>query len=217
MKMREERELVVQYGKKLITSGLTRGTGGNISIYNREAGLLAISPSGMDYFETEPEDVVLADLDGKVADGKRKPSSEIDLHRIFYLKRTDVTAVVHTHSMYSTVLATLGLSLPATNYFIAIAGAKSVRCAPYKTFGTWELAETCLAAMDGSYACFMANHGLLTCGADVAAAFTVAEEVERMAEIYYKAKLLGEPVVLDDAEIGVMLQKFKSYGQVTKK
>lgn len=217
MKMAQEREQIVEYGKKLITAGLTKGTGGNISIYNPTEGLMAISPSGMDYFETLPEDIVLTDLDGKIADGKRKPSSEIELHRIFYLKRDDTRAVVHAHSMYSTVLSTLGWGLPAANYFIAIAGAKSVPCTEYKTFGTWDLAETCLAAMENCKACFMANHGLLTRAGDVASAFTIAEEVERMAEIYYKAKLIGDPVILDDAEIDVMLEKFKSYGQITQR
>ncbi len=217
MLLQEERELIVEYGKKLITSGLTKGTGGNISIHNRQHNLMAISPSGMDYFETTPEDVVVLDLDGKVRDGKRNPSSEVELHRIFYVKRDDVGAVVHAHSMYSTVLSTLGWGLPATNYFIAITGANQVKCAEYATFGTWALGEACLAAMEHCKACFMANHGLLTRAGDVASAFTIAEEVERMAEIYYKARLIGDPVVLSDAEIDVMLEKFKSYGQITQR
>lgn len=217
MKMFEERYLIVEYGKKLITSGLTKGTGGNISIYNPSLGLMAISPSGMDYFETKPEDIVLTDLDGNIVEGKRKPSSEKDLHRIFYLKRPDVNAVVHAHSMYSTILATLGWDLPAANYYIAIGGGNDIRCAEYKTFGTWELAESSFNAMKNRYACFMGNHGLLACSGNIEAAFTIAEETERMAEIYYKAKLIGTPKILDDSEVETMLEKFKSYGQVTQK
>ena len=62
MLMQEERELVVEYGKKVSLAGLCPGTSGNISIYNAEKGLMAISPSGMDYFETKPEDIVITDL-----------------------------------------------------------------------------------------------------------------------------------------------------------
>ena len=97
MLLEQERIDVVNYCKKLITAGLTTGTGGNISILNREKGLYAMSPSGMDYFETQPEDVVVMDLDGNVVDGKRKPSSEHALHRIFYTDRDDLDAIVHTH------------------------------------------------------------------------------------------------------------------------
>ena len=84
MLLKQEREQVVEYCKKLITAGLTKGTGGNISIYNRETGLYAISPSGMDYFSMVPKDVVVMNLSGEVAEGERKPSSEWDLHRIYY-------------------------------------------------------------------------------------------------------------------------------------
>lgn len=217
MLLEKERELIVDYGKKLLTSGLTKGTGGNISIFNREKGLMAISPSGIDYFETLPEDVVITDLDGNVVDGKRKPSSELDMHRIFYQKREDIDAVVHTHSMFSTTLATLRWSLPASNYYIAIAGGKDVRCAEYASFGTMELAVNAFEAMEDRYACFLANHGLLTGSKDLPNAFTIAEEIERCAESYYRAKSIGEPVLLTDEEVENMLVKFKSYGQVKPK
>lgn len=213
MKMELERKQVVEYGKKLITSGLTTGTGGNISIYNAEVGLFAISPSGIDYFETKPEDVVLLDLEGNVVEGKRKPSSELDMHRIYYQKRNDIKAVVHTHSTYSTVLSTLGWELPAANYYIAIAGGNNVRCADYASFGTYQLAENSYLAMQDRYACFLANHGLLTGSHSIEQAFSIAEETERMAEIYYRVSCVGKPNVLSDKEVDFMLEKFQSYGQ----
>ncbi|MDR1514881.1 MAG: L-fuculose-phosphate aldolase [Synergistaceae bacterium] len=217
MQMQEEREAIIEHCKKLITHGLTVGTGGNISVFNTEYQLMAISPSGMDYFTTKPEDIVLTDLDGKVVEGDRKPSTEVDMHRIYYNMRKDVRAVVHCHSMYSTVLASLRMNLPAVNNYIAIAGGYDIRCAEYGTGGTWTLAENSFRAMEGRYACFLANHGLLTCAADLPSAFMIAEEVERMAEAYYHAKLLGEPVVLDNSEVDVILNKNKNYGQVTQK
>ena len=213
MKMELERKQVVEYGKKLITSGLTTGTGGNISIYNAEEGLMAISPSGIDYFETKPEDVVLTDLAGKVIEGERKPSSELDMHRIYYQKRDDIQAVVHTHSTYSTILATLGWELPAANYYIAIAGGNNVRCAEYASFGTYELAEKSFIAMKDRYACFLANHGLLAGSHSIQQAFSIAEETERMAEIFYRVSCVGKPNLLSDEEVEFMLEKFQTYGQ----
>lgn len=213
MILEKEREDVVKYCQKLITTGLTKGTGGNISIYNRDQQLMAISPSGIDYFETEPEDIVVIDINGKIVDGKRKSSSEHELHRIFYVKRDDIDAVVHTHSIYSTVLATLRQPLPASSYLVAFSGL-DVRCADYASFGSVELAELTFDAMIDRYAVFMANHGLLTGGKDILNAFNIAEQIEHCAEVYVKARSIGEPVILDEEEMTKMIYKFnKSYGQ----
>lgn len=217
MMLQKERQDVVKYCRKLISTGLTRGTGGNISILNREQGLMAISPSGIDYFETEPEDVVIMDLEGKPVEGNRKPSSEYELHRIFYVKRQDINAVVHTHSVYATVLATLRQPLPASSYLVAYSGL-DVRCADYASFGSIELAELTYAAMVDRYAVIMANHGLLTGSKDILNAFNIAEQIEYCAEIYVKARAIGAPVILDQEEMKRMIAKFNSfYGQkVTK-
>ncbi len=217
MILEKERMDVVKFCQKLITSGLTKGTGGNISIYNREQQLMAISPSGIDYFETEPEDIVIIDINGQIVDGKRKPSSEHEMHRIFYQKRTDINAVVHTHSIYATVLATLRQPLPASSYLVAFSGL-DVRCADYASFGSMELAELTYEAMIDRYAVLMANHGLLTGGSDILNAFNIAEQIEHCAEVYVKARAIGEPVILDEAEMKKMITKFnKSYGQRTTK
>lgn len=217
MILQKEREDVVKYCQKMIISGLTKGTGGNISIYNREKEMMAISPSGIDYFETAPEDIVVMDIKGKIVDGKRKPSSEHELHRIFYVKRDDIDAVVHTHSIYSTVLATLRQPLPASSYLVAFSGL-DVRCADYASFGSMELAERTFAAMTDRYAVLMANHGLLTGGKDILNAFNIAEQIEHCAEVYVKARAIGQPVILDEDEMKRMVVKFSgSYGQRTGK
>ncbi len=108
MLMQEEREALVEYGKKLSRARLCPGTSGNLSIYDPDSGLMAITPSGMDYFEPRPEDIVITDLDGNIVDGNRKPSSELNLHAAFYKRKTDVRAVVHTHSVFCTTLGILG-------------------------------------------------------------------------------------------------------------
>lgn len=213
MLLEEERQVVVEYGKKLITAGLTRGTGGNISVLEPKSKLMAISPSGMDYFETKPEDVVIMDLNGKIVDGFRKPSSEWRMHLIFYQKREDVGAVVHTHSMFATTIATLHWEVPPASYLIAYAG-KKVPCAPYATFGTQEIADAAYDTMGREYnAVLLANHGLIAVGPDMPSAFGTAEIIEMVCEIYYRAKCVGEPVILPDEEMELMLKKFKTYGQ----
>ena len=213
MLLKEERNLLVDYGKKLITAGLTKGTGGNISVFNKREGLMAISPSGMDYFETKPEDIVLMNLEGKIVDGLRKPSSEWRMHLIFYQNREDVKAVVHTHSMFATTIATLHWDVPPASYLIAYAG-KKVPCAPYATFGTQEIADAAYNTMGKEYnAVLLANHGLIAVGPDMPSAFGIAEIIEMVCEIYYRAKCVGEPTILSDDEMDLMLEKFKTYGQ----
>jgi L-fuculose-phosphate aldolase len=210
--MQRERELLVLYGRRLVESGLTKGTTGNLSIFDRNKGQMAITPSGIDYFEIHPEDIVIMDLDGKVVDGNRTPSSEYEMHRIFYQNRIEVNAVVHTHSTYCTTIASLNWAIPAVHYLVGFAG-NDVKCATYATYGTKELAKNALNAMRGCNAALLANHGLLTVGSSLQMAFNVAEQIEFCAEIYYRAKCIGEPTILPDAEMELMKDKFKTYGQ----
>ena len=212
MLMENERKLIVEYGKLLVTKNLTTGTGGNISIFDKEKKYFAISPSGIDYFETEPEDVVIMDLDGKVVEGARKPSSEWMMHLIFYKKRDDVEAVVHTHSRFSSTISCMRWDIPALHYYVAFAG-KTIPCAKYASYGTQELADNAFEGMGEGKAALLANHGLITIGRSVKEAFLVAEMSEEMAEYYYRTKSIGEPVLLDEEEMESMLLRFKSYGQ----
>ena len=212
MLLLKERVQVVEYCKKMIQAGLTKGTGGNISILNREEGLFAISPSGMDYYSMQPEDVVVMNLQDEVVDGTRRPSSEWGLHSIFYKNRTDIDAVVHTHSTYCAVLATNREELPASSYLVAFAG-KNVRCAPYASFGTPELAYAAYEYMKDRMAVLLANHGLVAGGSSILKAFQVAEEIEFCAEVYVKARSIGTPVLLSEEEMEHMLVRFQDYGQ----
>ncbi len=215
MLMIKERTEIVEYGKRLVTSKLTKGTGGNLSIFNRDINLMAITPSGIDYFMIKPEDVVVLDLDGNIVDGDKTPSSEVEMHRIFYSNREDIDAIIHTHTMYATTLACLNWPLPPVHYMVALAGL-NVRCAKYATYGTKELAKNAYEAMKDRYAVLLANHGLLAGAKDLANAFNITEEIEYCAELYYRTKAIGEPVILPIEEMTLMLEKFKTYGQVKK-
>lgn len=212
MRLKTERNVIVTFGKKLVASGLTTGTGGNLSLINRPENLIAISPSGIDYGDMQPEDVVVVDPAGKVVEGRMKPSSELAFHLALYGRRAAVHAVVHTHSVYATTMACLNREIPAVHYLVGFAG-KKVPVAPYATFGTPELAENITDAIEDGNAVLMANHGLVTVGATMPMAFAVAEQVELVARIYCQAKSIGEPVILEDAQMAAVMQKFKTYGQ----
>ena len=213
MLMQNERELVVEYGKMMSAARLSTGTSGNISIYNKELGLMAISPSGLDYFSTTPEDVVITDLDANIVDGSRKPSSEWGLHTIFYRNKPDARAVVHTHSMYCTVFAALGQPVRAIHYVIGDTGVAEVPCAPYYPFGTEELAKAAIETCGESKAVLLANHGLVTCGKDIKSAYGLACNMEYIAELQYRAMCIGQPNILTDAQMADVMERFKSYGQ----
>lgn len=213
MLMREERELVVEYGKKMSADRLSTGTSGNISIYNAEKGLMAISPSGIEYFQTLPEDVVITDLNATIVDGARKPSSEWALHTLFYKSKPNARAVVHTHSMYCTTFAVLGQPIRAVHYAIADANTASVSCTPYYPFGTVELAKAAVKTAGKSNAVLLGNHGLVVCGKDIAGAYGLARNMEYLAELQYRAVCAGTPNILSDEAMADVIERFKTYGQ----
>ena len=212
MLLQKERSQIVRFGKKLIDARLTSGTGGNLSIFNRNRGLIAISPSGVEYDAMAPSDVPIVDLDGAVVDGSRKASSELDFHRSLYRTRSDIRAVVHTHSVYATTMACLNWEIPAVHYLVAFSGHK-VPLAPYATFGTPELARNVAESIGDCNALLLANHGLVAVGANLDTAFAVAEEIELVARIYYQTKCIGEPVILPEGEMSRVIRKFATYGQ----
>ncbi len=210
----KEREAIVDFGKRLITEHLTSGTSGNISIFDPEKKLMIISPSGIPYFDTKESDIVVVGLDGKTVEGDRKPSSEWALHAAMYEAKPEARAVVHTHSMYCTVLACLHEPIRAVHYVVADAGAPEVPCAPYRTFGTIELAKEAKDAIGESDAVLLANHGMLAVGKDLPSAFGLARGMEFCAEVQYRAMCAGKPFVLPDDEMERVIEKFKGYGQV---
>ena len=213
MLMRAEREALVDYGKKLSLEGLCPGTSGNLSVYDPDSGLMAITPSGLNYFETCPEDIVITDLSGNIVDGGLRPSSELNLHAAFYRAKPEARSVVHTHSVFCTTLGILGEPIRAVHFMIGAANSREIPLAPYVTFGTEELAEVAVRFCGGSKAVMLANHGLVTCGGSLADAFELAVTLEYVAQLQYRARCAGSPNVLDDEQIDAAIERFRSYGQ----
>jgi L-fuculose-phosphate aldolase len=214
MLLKNEREAVVRFGKKLISAGLVKGSGGNISLSDHSRKLIAISPSGVEYDQTKPNDVVVIDLSGKIVDGKLKPSSELPFHLGLYNLREDIHAVVHTHSVFATTIACLGWEIPALHYLIGFAGL-NVPCAPYATFGTEELSENISRTIGTGNALLLANHGVIAVGPSLNKAFETAELIEYVAQLYFQAKSIGSPKILSDTQMVEVLNKFMTYGQPT--
>ncbi len=212
MLLSEERIAVVKYGIKMISTGLVKGTGGNISLCNEDKTLLAISPSGVAYDNISPEDVVVVDLTGTVVDGHLKPSSEMAFHLALINHRPDIKAVVHTHSEYATVLSCLRWELPAVHYLLGSAGG-SVPLAHYATFGTDSLAANICRAIGSKNAVLMANHGVAAVGKNLRKAFSTAELVEFVAKLYLISRTVGTPVGLSENEIQEVIHRSAGYGE----
>jgi len=213
--MRHEKlnEELLTTARQMNGVGLNHGSAGNVSV-RIETGYI-ITPSGMLYEECEPVDMVSMNLQGEGV-GNKKPSSEWRFHQDIYVARPDVHAIVHVHSTFATTIACLGQEVPPFHYMIAAAGGRTIRCAPYHTFGTQELSDVVVGAMEDRHACLMANHGMIAIGPNLKKALAMAIEVEKLSEVYWRTLSIGGGVMIKDAEMDHILEKFKSYGQFSK-
>jgi L-fuculose-phosphate aldolase len=211
MELSALKKRIVAFGRKMATANLTTGSGGNISALDTE-GHVAITPSGIEYFELTTEQIVVTDRGGRALGSGLTPSSELGFHLALYDQRPDIRAVVHTHSVYATTFACLREEIPAVHYLVGYCGQR-VRVAPYATFGTPELDAAITATIGEDQAVLLANHGLVAVGPTLASAFAVAEEIELVARLYYQTRAIGSPHILPEDEMNTVLEKFKHYGQ----
>ena len=203
------KQSIIDISREMVRLGLTLGTWGNISILAPDRGSVVITPSGMNYDIITAEDMVIVDLSsGRITEGNRRPSIETPLHLAIYRKRTDVNAVVHTHSLFATAAAVARTPIPAVVEDMAQAVGGSVEVAGYALPGTDELAGNVIAALATRNAVLMANHGMVGVGPTVSDAFQVCQVVEKTARIYAYAKLYGDPVILSDDDIREMHRFF---------
>ncbi len=206
-----QRESLIEACRELTRRGLTHGTSGNVSA-RRDENTFFISPTGMPYEALLPDDIPLMALDGRWF-GRRRPSSEWRFHRDIFKSRSDVAAIVHTHSRFATALACHGRGIPAFHYMVAVAGGADIRCAPYRTFGTQALSDAAVIALEDRRACLLGNHGLIAVGANLSAALALAGEVENLAAQYCASLAIGAPHILDATEMNAIIEKFRHYGQ----
>ena len=193
--------------------GINHGTSGNASV--RCGSNVLITPSGIAYDKLDESDIVLLDLDGAIVQAapERRPSSEWRFHVDILRTRVDAAAVLHTHGRAVTTLACLQRGIPAFHYMIAVTGGDSVRCAEYATFGTQALSDLAIGALRGRRACLLANHGAIVLGESLAQALAIAEELEQLADVYWRCLQIGEPTLLTKAEMDAVRVQFASgYG-----
>jgi L-fuculose-phosphate aldolase len=214
LKHQDLREEVARVARQMISSGLVTGTSGNVSARTPEGDIL-ITPSGLDYGQLEPGDIVLVDPEKNVLEGALEPSSETPMHTGIYRARPQVGAVVHTHSRFATTLACLGLEMPPVHYMLTTLSQDGrIHLAPYATYGTEELAGYASEALGEIHnACLLQNHGTITVGESAEEAFSRTVVLEEMAEIYYRARLAGEPILLSPEQLEEVATKITDYGQ----
>ncbi len=211
----EARRRVVETARAMNAAGINQGTSGNVSVRDGDAAgewSMLVTPSGVPYDRLEAADVVRVRPDGGV-EGRLNPSSEWRMHRDLYAARPEAGAVVHTHATFCTALACRREGIPAFHYMVAVAGGADIRCAGYETFGTQALSDAMIAALEGRKACLLANHGMICFDSTAEKALALAVEVETLARQYWHACQGGEPVLLSQAQMDEVLERFKTYGR----
>ncbi len=209
----ELRKGIIQTCREMNAIGLNQGTSGNVS-HRVEAGML-ITPTSLPYDLMQPEDIVEMAWDASY-EGRHRPSSEWRFHRDILKNRPDMNVVLHTHSIYCTTLAVHERPITAFHYMVAVAGGVDIRCAPYACFGTQELSDNALKALEGRTACLLGHHGLIVLGETFAKAMWRAVEIETLAKMYVHALAIGEPPALSREEMDRVMEQMRlmSYGQM---
>jgi L-fuculose-phosphate aldolase len=211
LRYRQLRKALIATACATNSLGLNQGTAGNVSARTPEGFL--ITPSGLPFDQLVPEHVVEMNLEGQVASDQIEPSSEWRFHRDILVNRPEVGAVLHAHSPYATALACAHREIPAFHYMVAVAGGKTIPCAPYAAFGTQALSDNVLAALKNRHACLLANHGMVAVGPSLEETLRLTKEVEELARQYHLSLQIGGPVILSDEAMTIVLEKFKTYGR----
>ena len=211
----DQRNQIIDYSLKLNSTNLSPLRSGNISLRAEQDNIQGylITPSGKKYETLKPEDIVFMGLNEEAVDNDsvNKPSSEWRFHRDIYVNKKDAQAIVHAHSPHATAVSSHGKSIPPFHYMIALAGGEDIKCAEYATFGTKELSQNVIKALENRSACLMSNHGQVAFGKNLDQAFELAQEIENICHQYTIALKLGEPMILSLEEMKKVLEKAKDY------
>ncbi len=202
---------IINTCREMNASGVNQGTSGNVSVRVGKDRFL-VTPTGIPYSDMTEEQIVEMTFDGTYY-GPCRPTSEWRFHRDILLRRSDIDTIIHTHSMFSTVISCLRRDIPAVHYMVAAAGGENIRCAEYATFGSQALSDHALTALEGRLACLLANHGLIVLGSSLKKAYSLLVEVETIAAQYWRTLAVGTPVILDSAEMQNVFAMFKVYGR----
>lgn len=208
------RQMVVDAGNTMVSLGLTVGTWGNISVRDVETGLIYIKPSGMPYCDITIDDIVVMNSKYEIVSGHRKPSIEFHFHIGIMNARKDVNAIIHTHPIFSSAFAVTRQDIPGISEdFVQIVGDKVINC-EYSLPGTPELAINVVKGLGDRNAVMVPNHGTICVGADIPSALKICHVVEKSAQIYIYAKLIGDPQIISEPDMRAMQDFARNhYGQ----
>lgn len=208
------RQELVKLHLILPKSNLVTWTSGNVSIRDPETGYVVIKPSGVMYEDLTPEDFVVLNLDGKVVEGTKKPSSDTASHLYIYRHRPDVFGVVHTHSPYATAFAAVGESIPVYLTAQADEFGGPIPCGPFALIGGEQIGKVVVDHIGGSPAILLKNHGVFTVGSSGKAAVKAAVMVEDIARTVWFARQLGQPDLIPDDMVKKLHDRYMNeYGQ----
>jgi L-fuculose-phosphate aldolase len=203
-----ERERICEFGRRMVADRLVVGTSGNISVYRD--GLIAVTPTGIAYADLVPEAIAVLDEAGRQVSGELPPTSEVPLHTALY-RATNCGAIVHTHAPHATAVATLVTEIPPIHYVLAMFGG-GIRVAEYATFGTEALAHSAVTALGDRHGCLLANHGAVTVGGNLDAAYDRALQLEWLCQVWLAARSAGEPRLLPAEELAKVTEMMRDYG-----
>ncbi len=206
----KERNIVLNACREMVKSNLTVGSWGNISL-RTEDGNVVITPSGTNYSKSLPEDMVITDIEGKIIDGKMKPSSERLMHYKIYKNRHDVMAIVHTHAIYSSVLSVTDDRIPPITEDTAMLLGDGVNVSKYALTGTIELADYVVEGLGSNNATIMKNHGAVSVGTDMEQAIVTSQVLEKSASIFITAKMLGRVNILPPEDVAKLRGLSENY------
>ncbi|HEB70655.1 MAG TPA: class II aldolase [Desulfobulbus sp.] len=210
MTAQSKRRALIETARTMNRVGLNQGTSGNLSLRLDEEFL--ITPSALAYDRCTTADLVRLDMNGEVTGGTRKPSSEWRIHRDIYRQRPEARAILHAHPPWCTTLACLQRDIPPFHYMVAVAGGSSIACAPYALFGSRQLSDNVLAALDeGRCACLLAHHGMVCFADGPDQVLALAIEVENLARVYVQALQVGEVPLLSGQEMEEVMERFAEY------
>jgi L-ribulose-5-phosphate 4-epimerase len=210
-KLKEE---LVQLHLELPKNNLVAWTGGNVSARDAETGLVVIKPSGIRYEELRPEHMVVLDLDGKIVEGKLKPSSDTYSHLYIYKHRLDVGGVVHTHSRYATAFAAVGKSIPCVLTAMADEFGGPIPCGGFALIGDEAIGRVVVESLGRSPAVLLKNHGVFTIGKNATAAVKAAVMTEDAAATVWMALQIGTPDVISQEDVDKLHDRYTNvYGQ----
>ncbi len=210
------RAAVVRAAQRLAEQGLVHGTSGNVSARLTDRALMAITPSSTPYDVLCPEHIVVTDLvDIEPVHGDGIPSTEALLHAAIYRRRPDVGAIAHTHSTFATAVAVAGMDIPPLMDEMTLTTGGSVRVSEYAFPGSERLADNVCAALGDRNAALIRNHGAVGVGVNLQHAMDVCALVERAAQVFLYASLLGgaNPLPPDvvDSEISLYKMRRQSF------